>query len=172
MTKQNEAAVLMGFGSTIKLCLVVNIIIAGLFFLQSTLMVLNSRHGLRVVQTIKDGEDEFDGVEAMQRLHQKQIIYQDRWGLRGKVKWFFILSLGILILLGFTTAMQFKVMEQTYEKQLRIFNSYQLSQGSHGNDKAITTDTRSWNYVHVLDEIKKDNDQSYLGDAVKQFTDE
>ena len=124
MTKQNEAAVLMGFGSTVKLCLVVNIIIAGLFFVQSALMVLNARHALRVVRAIKQDKDEFDNEEAMQSLHQKQIIYQDRWGLRGKIKWFFILSLGILILLGFTTAMQFKVMEQTYEKQLRIFNSY------------------------------------------------
>ena len=58
-------------------------------------------------------------------------------------------------------------MEQTYEKQLRIFNSYMMSEGKHGAEKATTTDTRSWNYVHVLEEIKKDNDQSYLGDAVK-----
>ena len=65
MTKQNEAAVLMGFGETIKLCLIVNIIIAGLFFVQSSLMVMGSRHGLRVVNAIKLGEDEIDNEKAM-----------------------------------------------------------------------------------------------------------
>ena len=74
---------------------------------------------------------------------------QDPFHLRGKIKWFFVFSIAVLVLLCFTSFVRYKVIEQSMEKEARIIHQYELKD-SHGQLKAKTTDNLAWNYVHVL----------------------
>ena len=158
----------MGYRPTLEMVIIVNAIACLFFFIQSFFMVSSSRHSLNIVRTIKQDEDTPDYKEGMNRLWKKRLIGQTPLILKSKVKWFFYFSLGILILFCFSTMLRYKIMSKTLEKQMSIFNTYEHSQ--KGTTKVNANDSLSWNYLHVLEQVKKDDQNSVFDDSVKAFS--
>ena len=144
----------MGFRPTLEAVIIVNAIACLFFFIQSFFMVSSSRHSLNIVRTIKSGEDSPDYKEGMNRLWSARLIGQTPLVLKNKIKWFIYFSLGILVLFVCSTLLRYKIMEKTLEKQLGIFNTYKRSH--NGTMKINANDSLAWNYLHVLESVKKE----------------
>ena len=157
----------MGYKSSIEMVLTCNIIVCLLFMVQAYIMIRCSHYSLKVAQALK-GDESGEIQDSMERLMKTNLRPQDSAKLQRIIKSFLFISVIIIVLMAFASAVRYKITEKSIDRETRIVNQFLFNKG---NQKERGADALSWNYIHAI-KLLRDQHSTESDSIVKIFTDE
>ena len=132
-------------------------------------MVLTTKHSYHLASMIKHEYPSME--EGVRQLHKSPLNPKDHHIQKRQMKSFFFISVTCMVLLFFSAALRYQVLQESIEKEERILNHFVKEKGH--TKQALTTDNLSWNYIHIIDEQVKERKKEGAASTIpKEILDE